>query len=85
AVDALDIIHDVGLRVPEDISLVGFDDDLRAVTTRPLLTTVAIPLREMAQTALAKLLEQVKAKETEASVTLIPTRLIIRDSTCAPN
>lgn len=85
AADALDIIQAAGLRVPEDISLVGFDDDLRAVTTRPALTTVAMPLREMAQAAMTKLLEQVMAKEMQSSCTLVSTRLIVRDSTGAPS
>lgn len=77
------LIHEAGLRVPQNISLAGFDDDLCAIMARPSLTTVAIPLREMTQTAMAKLREQVKAKELEPSCTLVPPHLIVRDSTAA--
>lgn len=84
AVDALDIIHDLGLSVPQDISLVGFDDDLRAITARPQITTVAQPLREMAQLAMEKLLEQVDTKTTKPSRDVVPTRLVVRSSTAPP-
>ena len=85
AVQALDVFLDLGLRVPEDVSLVGFDDDIRAVTARPQLTTVANPLRLMARTAMTKLMEQIEKRSREPSATYIPAHLVVRDSTAPLN
>ncbi len=84
AVEALLLFQSLGLRVPQDISLVGYDNDLRAVTTLPHLTTVAHPLRLMAQEAMRKLMDQIEGREATAEVTLVPAHLVVRDSTAPP-
>jgi len=59
AVGCLEALAEVGLRVPEDISVAGFDDSLAARTTVPQLTTVRQPLRAMGQRAVELLLARI--------------------------
>lgn len=80
AFGALDALRDLGLRVPEDVSLVGFDDIPAAAEVRPSLTTVHQPLVDMgrhgAQLILALLNGQMDAPQRIE----LPTRLIVRSS-----
>ncbi|MBC8102035.1 MAG: LacI family DNA-binding transcriptional regulator [Cytophagales bacterium] len=80
AVQVMDIAHDAGLRVPQDISVIGFDDGAVAVLTRPKLTTVVNPLETMADACLDLLAALHRGEEPPAGP-LIPTTLTIRDST----
>ena len=59
ATGAMDALRELGLRVPEDISLMGYEDQLVAQHTRPALTTVVLPNYEMGRAAIELLLEQV--------------------------
>jgi LacI family transcriptional regulator len=81
APQALDLIHAAGLRVPEDLSLVGFDNDVRATTVRPQLTTVQNPLDAMADAAIGLLQAQIAGVEVPVSLPPVPTRLVVREST----
>ncbi len=58
---------DAGLRVPEDVSVVGFDDIQSAAYHNPTLTTVRQPLREMGEIAARLLLERIAGGETRRS------------------
>jgi LacI family transcriptional regulator len=72
-------------RVPEDLSIVGFDDIPQAADTHPPLTTVRQPLREMGTTATRLLLDLIEeGGEPGASSLRLPTELIIRQSTVSP-
>ena len=82
ALGALRAIHGHGLRVPADISLVGFDDLFFASYTQPPLTTVRQPRREMGRMALESLLK-LMAGEEPAEIR-VPAKLIVRESTAAP-
>jgi len=73
-------LHRKGLRVPEDISLVGFDDIQGAEYIAGGLTTVYHPASEMAAEGVAALMRQVGGGRA-ATCTLVPTRLIVRRST----
>ncbi len=84
AIEAFDLICAAGLRVPEDVSLIGYDNDLRAMTMRPALTTVQNPLAGMAEAAVRLLRAQVDGLEIETDVEVVPTHLIVRDSTAPP-
>ncbi|MFD1804667.1 LacI family DNA-binding transcriptional regulator [Mixta tenebrionis] len=64
-----------GLRVPEDIALVGFDDIESAAWAQPALTTIAVDKQLLGQKALQLLLE-----ETQESNTLLPVNLVVRAS-----
>ncbi len=70
-----------GLRVPEDLSVVGFDDTTEAVIAVPALTTVRQPLAELGRTAVSLLLRQLGNARFEPLRVELETRLVPRDST----
>jgi DNA-binding LacI/PurR family transcriptional regulator len=72
-----------GLRVPEDIALVGFDDEDFAAETFPTLTTVSQPLGEMARRAVLYLLARLAGVERDVYQYVLPNRLIVRESSGA--
>ena len=78
-------LADRGLRVPEDVSVVGFDDAPIATIVSPPLTTVRQPLAEMAQTTvsllLARLAEDNNDDRAPGERHVLPTELIVRQST----
>jgi LacI family transcriptional regulator len=73
-----------GLAVPDDVSVVGFDDLPQARWATPAMTTVRQPLSEMAAAALRVLLRMMDGDRPEGVRTELSTRLVIRDSTAAP-
>lgn len=72
------------LRIPEDISLVGFDDIPMSQFTAPSLTTVRQPMSDMGRKAAEMLLLQIDGKELPESRVVLPTELVVRESTAAP-
>jgi LacI family transcriptional regulator len=82
AAGALQAIYEAGLRVPEDISLIGFDDTL-AVNLTPALTTVAQPMEELGRRAFAMALAMIEGEANPEPVRL-PSKLVIRNSVGAP-
>jgi LacI family transcriptional regulator len=82
AIGAIRAFLDAGLRVPEDVSVVGFDDIQSAAYQNPTLTTVRQPLREMGELAARILLRRLAGEdsEVEAFVTVEP-KLVVRGST----
>lgn len=72
------------LRVPDDMSVVGFDDLPEAQWVAPGLTTVRQPLGEMAATALRLLVRMMHGERPEGTRTELSTRLVRRGSTAAP-
>src|SRR5574339_1141960 len=84
AMGAMDAIRSRGLRVPEDVSIIGFDDIPQAAMVRPALTTVRQPLEQMGRLATQMLIDQLKYPEKEIGRVELPTQLIVRDSTLSP-
>jgi DNA-binding LacI/PurR family transcriptional regulator len=80
ALGALRAAHELGVRVPGDLSVVGFDDAPPAATGQPPLTTVAQPLRQRGQLAAALALAVARG-ERPASPPLLPVELVVRGST----
>ncbi len=82
AIGAIRAIQDAGLRVPQDISVVGFDDILGASYHTPSLTTVRQPLEQMGREGARILLERIAhpAKEFQPEIVL-PPQLVVREST----
>jgi LacI family transcriptional regulator len=81
AVGALAAAAQRGLRVPEDLSVAGFDDIDLAQATRPLLTTVRQPLQEMGRLAVSLLIRLMERQRLDALHVELATELVIRDST----
>jgi LacI family transcriptional regulator len=69
-----------GLKVPGDLSVVGFDDTVEATVTVPELTTVRQPLAELGRTAVSVLLRQLGNRRFEPLRIELETRLVVRDS-----
>jgi LacI family transcriptional regulator len=83
ALGAMSALREAGRRVPEDISVIGFDDIDFASIAYPPLTTVRQPLREMGATAAEVLIRKIENNETVENISILP-ELIVRSSTCAP-
>jgi len=84
AIGAMGAIHEAGLRIPEDISVVGFDDIELSAYTQPALTTLHVPRRELAATAFRSLFrgryEGMDKQPVKKEHTIQP-RLVVRSST----
>jgi LacI family transcriptional regulator len=80
AIGALRALRDSGLRIPEDVSVVGFDDINSAAFQIPSLTTVRQPLDKMGALAAEVLLERIHGGRNPVEVTVEP-ELVIREST----
>jgi len=81
AIGALGAIHDAGLEVPRDISLIGFDDISFARLTQPPLTTILLSRSQLAITALAALDRLIRREKGEATGYTLSTHLVTREST----
>jgi DNA-binding LacI/PurR family transcriptional regulator len=76
---------DRGLRVPEDLSVVGFDDITFAEYTQPSLTTVHVPRSRIGALAFESLLTMLSDPEHAGAQIAVTTTLIVRSSTAYPN
>jgi LacI family transcriptional regulator len=82
AIGAMGAIHESGLEIPRDISIVGFDDIQLSAYTQPALTTVHVPRRELAATAFRSLFQdQTNGKKNQKRAYVIEPRLVVRQST----
>jgi DNA-binding LacI/PurR family transcriptional regulator len=86
AIGAIRAFRDAGLRVPEDVSVVGFDDVQAAAYLTPRLTTVRQPLRQMGELAAMHLLQKISSNGAGnfPREIFVEPELVIRESTCAP-
>ena len=84
AVGVLRAARQRGLSVPQDLSVVGFDDTELAQSVTPALTTVRQPLAELGRTAVSLLVRQIDRQRVEALRVELATRLVVRDSTTGP-
>jgi len=83
AIGAIYALREAGLRVPEDVSVVGFDDIQSAAYQSPGLTTVRQPLREMGQIAAQSILRKIASPEANSAPKhiVVEPRLVIRGTT----
>ena len=77
---ALLALRSMGLSIPKDVSLVGFDDFNLATFTDPQITVVAQPISEIGPLAAKMLIERLQGKKIEPRHIRFPTRLVIRGS-----
>ncbi len=80
AFGVMDAVRDCGLRIPGDISVIGFDDIPQTTHVHPTLTTVRQPLEQMGRIATRMLLEQIGNTAAEPARIELPTELIVRAS-----
>lgn len=85
AMGALRCLHEVGLRVPDDIGLIGFDDIPASSTITPTLTTVRQPIQGMGEAAAHLLIEIIESGSKEFHRITLPTELVVRNSTARLN
>jgi LacI family transcriptional regulator len=81
AIGAMDAARARGLRIPHDVSIVGFDDTAEAAIVTPTLTTVRQPLAELGRMAVSLLARLLDKQRVEALRVELATRLIVREST----
>ena len=81
AIGAIWAFREAGLSVPQEISVVGFDDVPVAVFSNPALTTIRQPLQQMGQIAAKTLIDQIERKAEFRSEIVIEPELVIRAST----
>lgn len=86
AIGAVRALREAGLRVPQDVSVVGFDDVQSAAFQNPGLTTVRQPLRTMGMLAAEAVVQRITAPEEHppAKQIVVDPELVVRESTCPP-
>jgi LacI family transcriptional regulator len=84
AIGLLRAFSKAGIRVPEDVAVVGFDDIFPGSLCEPPLTTVYQPMRTLGERACARLMERIAAPDLPPTVELLPTELVIRQSCGCP-
>jgi DNA-binding LacI/PurR family transcriptional regulator len=85
ATGAIQAFHEAGLRVPEDVSVVGFDGTEYCDLVTPRLSTVEVPLREIGAAGIELLLQQFERNAISAEHRVLPTRWHARESTAPPS
>jgi DNA-binding LacI/PurR family transcriptional regulator len=79
AIGAMTALQEAGLRVPEDVSVAGFDDQWFAAFLSPGLTTVRAPTEDVGREAARQLIQLIRGGQA-AQLTLLPTEIVIRRS-----
>jgi len=83
AMSAIEVLSQNNIRIPEDISVTGFDDIMPASLIKPALTTVRVPLYSMAKKAVDEVLKMMGDTSGNISIFNLETELVIRDSCTA--
>ena len=80
AISVLEAAAELGLRVPDDLAIVGFDDDPLAQKLRVPLTTIAQPRDQIGRTAARMIADRIEGRRIETARVVLPTQLVIRRS-----
>ncbi|HEX5415555.1 MAG TPA: LacI family DNA-binding transcriptional regulator [Chloroflexota bacterium] len=80
AIGALGALQRAGVRVPEQVALVGFDDIPLATSVHPALSTIRVPAGELGRLATRRLIEQIEGRTSEPTRVILPTSLVARRS-----
>ena len=83
AIGAMWAFREAGLRVPEDVSVVGFDDIAVAAFVHPGLTTIRQPLKQMGMIAAQTVVDQIERKSDYVAEIVVQPELVVRSSTAA--
>jgi DNA-binding LacI/PurR family transcriptional regulator len=81
AIGAMQTLREAGIRVPEDVSVIGFDGTEECELCTPRLSTVAVPLREIGRKAVEFLLQQMDGCAAHQKTITLPVSLDLREST----
>lgn len=81
ATGVLRALHEYGIKVPEDVSLIGFNDLIASQHTIPPLTTVRVQIENLASASVDLILERIIKDRKYCKKVVIPSRLVIREST----
>lgn len=81
AIGAFQRIQEAGLKIPDDVAIIGFSNDKITRLVNPPLTTVDQPSKEMGEKAAEILIQIIEGKPIEPTTLVMPTRLIVRGST----
>jgi LacI family transcriptional regulator len=84
AAGVLRAAHELGLKVPDVLSVVGFDDITMSNYTDPPLTTISVVKEHLGRRGMTRLLELVEGTDQEVKHELVPVELMVRRSTAAP-
>jgi DNA-binding LacI/PurR family transcriptional regulator len=84
ALGVLRALHEAGRRVPEDVSVVGFDDMAESDSFWPPLTTVHQEFEAIGRRAVELLIAEIEGRPEPVTSTVLPTRLVVRSSTAPP-
>ena len=84
AVGAMRAFQEAGLRIPEDVSVVGFDDVSIASFSIPALTTIRQPLQKMGRIAAQTVIDRIEDREAFVPEILVEPELVVRRSTAPP-
>jgi LacI family transcriptional regulator len=84
AIGGMRALLDSGLKVPSDVSVIGFDDIQYASYQNPRLTTIRQPLRHMGELAAETLIRRIGSKEPHPKIIAVAPELVIRESTAPP-
>ena len=84
AIATVEVARSLGLTVPADLSVVGFDNIPESALNSPPLTTVNQPIKVMGQRAIEMLVQLMRGEEIEKTHVTLDTHLVVRGSTCAP-
>lgn len=84
AMQAIKAMHERSVRIPEDISIIGFDDSRAATDSWPALTTMGVDKQKMGRVAVDKLLALIEGKSEFVQRTAVYAELVVRESTCPP-
>jgi LacI family transcriptional regulator len=84
AIGVLHLLDELGMRVPEDVAVVGFDDLPPAMVVFPFLTVSAQPAFEMGQKGVGLLVDRLAGRTSKAQEVVLPTELVIRRSSGRP-
>ena len=83
ALGAMKALQEMGYRVPEDVSLVGFDDLPFSEISSPALTTLRVPKQEMGKLAVRRVIDMIKKDDDQVNTKIqVCTKFIERNSVC---
>lgn len=85
AIAVIDVAHELGLRVPADLSVIGFDDVPEATRRALPLTTIQQPMRRLGAVAAEMVFTLLSGQTIDEMNVILPTRLVVRATTASPS